>query len=405
MPGVRARPRRGRGTDKDSKAVSDILDCYRQGKSKQIVDPTFGKVSMYAGGEVEFPPGTYVVEAGTLDIHDIFGLALIGNGSNAFAQTYAEPISRILVAGAASDYGLRVRSNGARNFRLTDIALEYEEPSFTGHLLDATGCPGLAIAGASFGAAGRAGRMRTAGSLLRLSRMEAASVLRSSFNDARKGIWIPNAPHMMNGLTLRGVMFNDLTDSQLEYEGGGSLGLSMSSCHFDPIRITPRAGAIIRCNGFSVAATIFGGNDLRKNPNEGWAYLEGRGSVDDSYAYGDKTAFVVGGGSIDLTGDRALAKLPLSIQGGLVSERTNEWVVGSGGDTAVEIEPKRGLVALNAGPSQIPKQGGSAPTHSYRISGNASKVRGRIEYFAAFDQSTKGIDLPPNCPVKAVRLD
>lgn len=385
---------KGDGVTDDYAAIRAAIDSFKVGTPLTILTGvgSTATVDVYTGGVVYFPAGVYGFSQ-TIYVNDINNLQFRGAGSR-HGQNATKPTSAIRYTGSEAA-AIHLQTNGSRNFQVDDLSLEYANPSFAGDLVFIDQSVAACFYRCTFGDASlnAAQSVRTAASLLKATQTENLIVERCSFNNAVKGIHVPQHPTLRcNGLSVSGCFFYDFTEGAVKYDSGGSMGLALLDNCFDPIRIAPQYAIDIAADGFLIAGNLFVGVTDLQSPTQFGAKLAGRGVFEGNRInYISPVGLWSNGAYAEISGNCIRAAIPLQIVGGIASGGSNEFTVAGTGDRHVDIVPSAVLTtSVELGPDRFAS---ASAAYAYRVGVNNRFVRGTLRYDENFDSSVQGIGL------------
>jgi hypothetical protein len=388
----------------DTLAVVKTFASIRQKEGITLGVPT------YSGPSVHFGAGRYVVDADTLVINNIVNLHVTGDGSRAHVD-YAQGSSTIVINGPGTDFGIKVDTNGARNFSMENIAVEYNDDAFTGDLFsgDATGGT---LKQCSFTYDWDS---EVVGSALRFSANAAIHLHNKEWNldrcfttGSQYGVLLEDTA---NSTTITASTLADHPVSQLATAVGASpiQGLVVHGVYFNVVRLngstvplTRPVNAInINAAGFDISGgTWFSGASADARWSGSALILKGSGKVSGTYvnATGAAAIEVIASGSVvEITGNTITGDPPIIHRAGVLVEHGNDLTVTTGGvsTTHVELNPDNDVCAFSCGPSRFR----SAVTNSYRAHATGTNQQGVIYSQSLRDGSSAGVSAPAGVSV------
>ncbi|TMV52828.1 hypothetical protein FE783_01110 [Paenibacillus mesophilus] len=385
---------KGDGITDDYSAIRAAIDSFKAGTPLTILTGAGSNVTVdvYTGGVVYFPAGHYCFGQ-TIYINDINNMNFRGAGSR-HGQNATKPTSAIRYTGSGAA-AIHLQTNGARNFQVDDLSLEYTNSSFTGDLVFIDQCVAACFYRCTFGDASlnAAQSVRTAASLLKATQTENVIVERCTFNNAVKGIHVPHHQTLRcNGLSVSSCFFYDFTEGAIKYDNGGSIGLVLLDNCFDPIRIPPQYAIDIYADGYLIAGNLFVGATDQQSPTQLGAKLLGRGVFEGNRInYISPVGLLSYGGYVEISGNNIRAAIPMQIVGGIATGSSNEFTVAGPGDRHVDIVPSTLLTtSVQLGPDRFAS---ASAAYAYHVGVNNKFVRGTLRYDENFDSSAQGIKL------------
>jgi len=379
----------GDGVTNDTVAIWNSIISLRA-NPVLIMDTIGGSlITAYSSGVVFFPPGIYKVSADQLQISQDLGLTLRGSGSRR-TNNAVRASTTLLVSGTSSGFGIRAYRNGGRGLTIEDMDICYETSAFTGSVLDVLDCPGVTLNRVFLGTYGlTAGtRLQTAAACIRSTYDEFMHFTDCVFDGAVKGWWSDDTRTEL-GNTFGGSLtkfdscvFYDFSENHV-YHGGARTrsGVTFSNCAFNPISVSPSSTClnVDNIDGISVSECGFAAS-VSSAPSVQWLRVtNSTGSIRDTFIDDLAPAGEIGG-HLDFSGNRVFCTNGITVLGGVVTGRSNEFSKGTAGWI---FSPTYGLV-FDVGPDLFK----SDVTRSYDVPADSVNLAGRINYDSASDVST-----------------
>jgi len=357
--------------------------------------------NIYTSGTIRFPRGEWIVDHSTLELAGDLHVTFEGEGSRNCVYFQRAPTSLVIdgTGSTSSSFGIKLDFNGARNFRIRDMAVEYSN-SFAGDLILAASSAGLFAENVWFGSssinASVGSRPYTCANLIHAYEGHHYSLINCSFADADIGIYIDGVT-ASNAFqwNISGCMFYDFTTAPIYDTGSTGYGISITGCVFDPVLSSSTYGVVINSPGFSITGCGFVGSSLSTGPTDSWIYMSGQngqGLISGNYFASQVDGSYVlkmEGGFADFRANKAICSQGIKTTGIVKFTGANNYfshssASGSTTDIACDLGHTAGYTHF--GPNWISTE----YQNSYQIAGNTGFVSGVIFYSNVFDQSANG---------------
>ena len=353
-----------------------------------ILDDIGGStITAYSSGVLNFGPGIFVISADALNITQDLGLTLRGRGSRR-TNNAVRAATTLLISGTSSGYGMSVANNGARGFTIEDMDVCYATSGFTGNLIDTINAPGLTFNRVFLGTYGLTGgtRLQTATSLIRSTYDEYHTFNNCVFDGAVDGWWsddlrVTHANTFGGSVTkFNDCVFYDFTNRPVRHDGLRTRqGLHFNNTVVNPISVDCQRGFdLTNVDGVTLTGGGYAGSVANKAAVE-WIRLSNcTGSVQGVF-FDDLSKAGTIDGVLEVSGNRIFSTDGLTLKGGVISGKSNEFSKGTTGYTLSPTYP----LTVDIGPDLFK----SDVTTSYNIPSDSADLGGRINYAANNDAS------------------
>lgn len=366
----------------------------------ELTVPTPAHDTVPRGGTIEFSRGTYSFN-GTLTVQDTPFVVLKGQGTRMIAD-FRIAVTTLVYTASGTGRFIDVTTDAARGFRLEDIAIEYNNASYTGDLIRVgnTAVAGFLVLRSFIGtfATQSANHLESANSLIRFEGGERLWMEHSELRGAVRGVYAPNSggAQTLAGLDIHACQFRDITTAMIDVESDGETwGWNICGNAFNPStdQTQPTFGIRIRGNGWNISGNAFSASTATNAPSDTFVLLKGRGNfVGNNILSSVANAFgvrILQSSQVHFAGNNISADLPLRIVGGVVTGGGNRYDAGGqGGGIAVEIGDSGDVqsISVNIGPDTIESFTGN----SYVVSVDNAAIEGIINYSPSQDASSAG---------------
>lgn len=378
----------GDGVTNDTAAIQAAIVSLRKYPEQRIDTIGGTTITMYRSGTLYFPPGVYKIDPDTLNITADMGLTFQGAGSRRFTNAI-QGMSTLLFSGTSSGYGIRFYRNGARSAQFRDIDICYANSNFTGNLVDNIDAPGMKFFNCYLGTYGITGgtRYQTSASLVRLTYDEDIAFQDCTFDGSILGIWSDDTRTELGntfggwGLVLDRCTFYDLTTAHIQHAGNRTrTTTTIKDCHFNPINVSVvRAVDLNNCDGVTLQGCIFSPSTTANATSEWLRLVNVTGTVTGN-SFGSLSKSGTINGQLEVTGNVFAGTDGMTLAGGAITGRANEFSTGTNGWT---ITPTQAL-SFEIGPDLFK----NAVTRSILNAADSTNIAGNIHYDSSLDGST-----------------
>lgn len=336
-------------------------------------------------------------------------IEVVGQGST-FIYSFKAAPSTIMYTGNDAGPFIKFDNNFARGWVFRDLAIQYNDDSFTGDLIEVA-APGLHcincyIAGFGFRDIPEPSpdAIYSARSLIYISEnVESVKFDSCVFQKAERAVLVADDASITGPVSFTDCWFYDVTTQWVEFLGIITATFQWTRCGFDPIYRQPTSGVVVKCHGFAFVDCGFRGLATMA-PTGAFLTVEGTGRISGGIVSTNYTGIHAKNVVLALMGGTIVhAAQCLLVEEGSTSVKQggpNAYYRQNSGTTAVSIVPNysgSGIAQIELGPDLIgPESGGGQFTYSYFVgtpsSGTASyeNIHGVIHYDSATDTSTSG---------------
>lgn len=383
---------KGDGVTDCTNAVLKAIAALRRNAVSIFDDIGGSMITAYSSGVLDFGPGVFVVSADALAITQDLGLIFRGKGSRR-TNNAVRAATTLLVSGTSSGFGIKFWNNGARAATIEDMDICYADANFTGDVLDTLNCPGLTLNRAFLGTFGLSGatRLQTARSLIRATYDEFLHATDCVFDGAVDGFWSDDV-RLQNGNSFGGALttfdncvFYDFTGRPLRADGNRTrTNLTLNNVACNPISVNcVRSIDLNNIDGLIIAGGICAGSVANHATAEWMRLVNCTGHV-RGVLFDDNSKVGTIDGMLDFSSNRIYATDGVTLKGGVITGRNNEFAKGTNGWTLSPSYP----LSADIGPDLF-KSGITG--YSYYVPADSANLAARINYESGSDASISGI--------------